>query len=146
MSTKDAEKEDKQSRRAVIAEWNNVGHVPFKEKDKIYKQYQGLLDILFKKLNMHGAKTNVDNYASNINKLADNGKNTLYREREKLMRVFESLKNEVKNYENNIGFLSSNTKGGNQLVKEMERKIEKIKNDMQVVVQKIDLIDEKLQA
>ncbi len=132
--------------RELMNQWNAIGHVPFKEKDKIYKAYQSVLDVLFKKFNMHGSKVHLDSYAANINKLADSGKaqNSLYKEREKLMRTFDHIKNEVKTYENNMGFLSSSSKGGNALVKEMERKIEKLKEDMLMIAKKIDMIDEKL--
>ena len=129
-----------------MSEWNSVGFVPFKEKDNIYKEYQNVLDKLFKKLNMHGAKQNIDNFTSHINKYSDKDKHAVYKERDRLMRAFENIKNEIKNYENNIGFLSSSSKGGNALVKVLEKKIEKLKDDAAVIVKKIDIIDEKLQA
>ena len=127
----------------AMAAWKSIGHVPFKEKDKLYKEYQGLLDILFQRFNKQGRKNHLDNFAA---KLADGeqSQNTLYREREKLMRAFEHMKTELKTYENNVGFLSSSSKGGNALVKEMERKIEKIKEDMNTIAQKIDVIDENI--
>ncbi|MEG1586105.1 MAG: DUF349 domain-containing protein [Bacteroidales bacterium] len=130
----------------AMAEWKNIGHVPFKEKDKLYKEYQRLLDILFQRFNKQGRKAHLDNFTANVGKLADgnHSQNTLYREREKLMRSFEHLKAELKTYENNVGFLSSSSKGGNALVKEMERKIEKLKEDMNIIAQKIDVIDENL--
>lgn len=130
----------------AMAEWKNIGHVPFKEKDKIFKEYQGLLDILFQRFNKQGRKAHLDNFAASMGKLADGNQsqNSLYREREKLMRTFEHMKTELKTYENNVGFLSSSSKGGNALVKEMERKIEKIKEDMNTIAQKIDVIDENL--
>ncbi|MEG1615395.1 MAG: DUF349 domain-containing protein [Bacteroidales bacterium] len=132
--------------RELMNKWNATGFVPFRDKDKIYKEYQGTLDILFKKLNMHGNKARLDNFAANMSKMAESDKsqNALYREREKLMRTFDHIKSEVKTYENNMGFLSLSSKGGNSLVKEMERKIEKLKEDMNVIAKKIDLIDENL--
>lgn len=127
----------------VMNEWKNIGHVPFKEKDKIFKEYQGLLDVLFQRVNKQGKKAHMDHFAG---KIADGhqSQNALYREREKLMRTFEHLKTELKTYENNVGFLSSSSKGGNALVKEMERKIEKIKDDMNTIAQKVDVIDMNL--
>lgn len=132
--------------RELMNQWNAIGHVPFREKDKIYKAYQSALDVLFKKFNMHGNKARLDSFAANVNKMAgsDKAQNTLYREREKLMRTFEHINSEVKTYENNIGFLTSSSKGGNALVKEMERKIEKLKDDMLVIAKKIDMIDENI--
>ena len=142
----EASQESAKTVRALMSEWNSVGFVPFKEKDNIYKEYQNVLDKLFKKLNMHGAKQNIDNFTSHINKYSDKDKHAVYKERDRLMRAFENIKNEIKNYENNIGFLSSSSKGGNALVKELEKKIEKLKDDAAVIVKKIDIIDEKLQA
>ncbi|MGL4292826.1 MAG: DUF349 domain-containing protein, partial [Bacteroidales bacterium] len=130
----------------IMSQWKNIGHVPFKEKDKIYKEYQGLLDQLFQRFNKQGRKAQIENFTASMEKLADGNQsqNALYHEREKLMRAFEHLKTELKTYENNVGFLTSSSKSGNVLVKEMERKIEKIKEDMQVIAKKIDVIDENL--
>ena len=115
MSTKDAEKEDNQSLRSLITEWNNVGHVPFKEKDKLYAEYQNLINKLFKAVNQKGQKSRMHNFVSNINKISngDKGQNALYKEREKLMRAYDNINNELKTYQNNMGFLSVTSKGAN---------------------------------
>ena len=138
----ESESADQKSVRDFIAQWNAIGHVPFKEKDKVYKEYQALLDKLFKKLNVHGAKKNLDNFAANVDKL--DSKHALYQARDKLTRAFDRINNEVKTYNNNLGFLSSSSKGANSLVKDIERKIEKLKEDLQVIASKIKMIDEKL--
>lgn len=132
--------------RDLMNQWNNTGFVPFKEKDKMYKEYQEVLDELFKRLNMKGNKARLDNFAANVSRMADTDKSqhSLYREREKLMRNFEHIKSEVKTYENNMGFLNLSSKGGSGLIKEMERKVEKLKEEMLMIAEKIDLIDEKL--
>ena len=119
--------------------WNSIGHVPFKDKDKIYKQYRTVLDALFNKLNLSASKKKLSNFKSNINK-----ETNLYREREKLVRAYENMKNEIKTYENNIGFLTSSSKKGNSLVTEMNRKIEKLKADLELITQKIAVIDESI--
>jgi hypothetical protein len=124
----------------VMAKWKEIGHVPFKEKDKVFKEYQGLLDVLFKRFNKQGRKARLDSFASSVGK----NENSLLRDRERLMRQFEHLKNELKNYENNIGFLSASSKGGNALVKDMERKMAKLKEEMELLAKKIDIIDEKM--
>ncbi len=138
--------DDNKNIRTLMSEWSTIGFVPFKDKDDVYKEYQGVVDKLFKKLNMHGAKQNIESFANHINKYTDKDKHSLYKDRDRLMRSFENIKNEIKNYENNIGFLSSSSKGGNALVKEMEKKIAKLKDDLDVIVNKIDLIDEKIQG
>ncbi|MDO5571917.1 MAG: DUF349 domain-containing protein [Bacteroidales bacterium] len=132
--------------KELTAEWNNIGHVPFKEKDIIYGEYQAIVNKLFKHANQKGRKVSIENFTSNVAKMSesDKGQNSLLREREKLMRNFENIKNELKTYENNMGFLSVSSKGANSLLKEMERKVESLKEDMKLIAQKIDLIDSNL--
>ena len=127
--------------RELMKEWNGIGHVPFKEKDKIYKQYRSAVDALFDKLNMSASKKKLSNFKSSLNK-----ETNLHREREKLVRIAENMKNEIKTYENNIGFLTSSSKKGNSLVNEMNRKIEKLKADLDLILQKIAVIDESAKA
>lgn len=130
--------------RALMQEWNNVGHVPFKEKDKIYREYRSVVDALFDKFNITASQKNLNKFRSNLNN--NGGGNSLVREREKLMRSYEMKKNEIQTYENNIGFLTSSSKKGNSLVAEMNRKIEKLKADLQLIVDKIKVIDEQEEA
>ena len=125
--------------RELMKEWNSIGHVPFKEKDKIYKQYRTVVDALFDKMNLSASKKKLSNFKSNISK-----ETNLYREREKLVRAYDNMKNEIKTYENNIGFLTSSSKKGNNLVSEMNRKIEKLKADLELITQKIAVIDESI--
>ena len=125
--------------RELMKEWNSIGHVPFKEKDKIYKQYRSVVDALFDKMNLSASKKKLSNFKSNISK-----ETNLYREREKLVRAYDNMKNEIKTYENNIGFLTSSSKKGNSLVTEMNRKIEKLKADLELITQKIAVIDESI--
>lgn len=127
--------------KAMMAAWNTVGHVPFKEKDKIYKEYQAALDVHFKQLNMQENKRRLNNYSSNINKMASEGSN-LQRERDRLMRSYEQKKGELKTYENNMGFLNISSKSGGGMLKEMERKMDKIREEMEVIIKKIELIDQ----
>ena len=125
--------------RELMKVWNSIGHVPFKDKDKIYKQYRTVVDALFEKLNLSASKKKLSNFKSSLSK-----GNNLYREREKLMRSYENLKNEIKTYENNIGFLTSSSKKGNSLVVEMSRKIEKLKADLELITKKVAVIDESM--
>ena len=125
--------------RELMKEWNNIGHVPFKDKDKIYKQYRTVVDALFDKLNLSASKKKLNNFKSNINK-----ETNLLREREKLVRAYENMKSEIKIYENNIGFLTSSSKKGNSLVSELNRKIDKLKADLELITQKIAVIDESI--
>ena len=125
--------------RALMQEWNTIGHVPFKEKDNIYKEYRVAVDALYDKFNLSASQKNLNKFRSNLG----NSGNSLSREREKLMRAYEMKKNEIQTYENNIGFLTSSSKKGNSLVAEMNRKIDKLKSDLQLIVDKIKVIDEQ---
>ncbi len=117
--------------RALMKEWNSIGHVPFKEKDRLYNEFHGLIDKLFDKLNISASEKKLSNFKSGLNK-GDN----LYRDREKLVRTYERLKNDIQTYENNLGFLSSASKKGNTLVTEITRKIERLKGEMELVLKK----------
>lgn len=121
--------------RQLTKEWNEVGFVPFKDKDRIYKTYHALID----KFNLSAAEKKLSNFKSSLNK-----ETNLYREREKLMRTYEGLKNDIHTYENNLGFLSSSSKKGNNLVTDITRKIERLKADLNLVTKKIAAIDETL--
>lgn len=133
--------------KGLMAEWSTIGHVPFKEKDKIYKEYHEAVDSQFDRLKVDQTDRKMQSFRSNLSDMAggERGKGKLYGEREKLMRMYERMKNELQTYENNIGFLSISSKGGGGLVKEMERKIEKLKEEMMLTIKKIDAIDENLE-
>ena len=133
--------------KGLMAEWNTIGHVPFKEKDKIYKEYHEAVDKQFDRLKVDQNDRKMQTFRNNLSDMSggERGKGKLYGEREKLMRMFERMKNELQTYENNIGFLSISSKGGGGLVKEMERKIEKLKDEMALIIKKIDAIDENLE-
>lgn len=135
-----ASEENGNTIRKLMKEWNAIGHVPFKEKDKLYKQYHKVIDELFDKLNLTVSQRKLSNFKSNIN----NKENNLYREREKLMRAYENMKAEIKTYENNLGFLSSTSQKGNNLMIEMNRKVEKLKADLVLIKKKIEIIDESI--
>lgn len=130
--------------RELMKEWNAIGHVPFKEKDRIYKQYHGLIDQLFDKFNISASNKRLSNFRSSINNIQGEGSQSLYREREKLVRTYENMKNELHTYENNLGFLTSSSKKGNSLLTEINRKVEKLKADLDLVLQKIKVIDESM--
>lgn len=131
--------------KEYMSEFNAIGHVPFKEKDKIYKQYHDAVDVQFDRLNIDRSERKIQTFRTSLGDMSDKSKNKIYNERDRLMRQYERLKNELSTYENNIGFLSVSSKGGGGLVKEMNRKIDKLKEEMQLIVKKIDAIDETLE-
>ena len=128
-----------------IVEWNEIGHVPFKEKDKVYKAFHEAVDAQFDRLKVDQRDRRMKSYRNNVSEMAGKGKGKLYSERDRLMRTYERMKNDLQTYENNIGFLTISSKGGSGLVKEMERKIEKLKAEMELTVKKIEAIDENLE-
>ena len=125
----------------LTEQYNKVGHVPYKEKDKLYKEYHEVLDKIYKDLHISAARKRVDNFRNNLKKVADRGVDALDNERGRLLRRYEQLKQEVNTYENNLGFLNISSKKGNTLIDEMNHRIQKLKDDMDEVKQKIKAID-----
>ena len=127
--------------QALVEEYNQIGHVPYKEKDQLYKDYHAILDKLYKELNISTARRRLDNFKSNLKNMAERGSNAIDNERSKLMRRYEQLKQEINTYENNLGFLNISSKKGNSLIDEMNRKVQKLKDDLELTKQKIKAID-----
>ena len=125
----------------LVAEYQQVGHVPFREKDKLYEEYHSVLDKLYKELNVSVARRRLNNFKQNLKQVAERGEQALDNERARLVRQYEAIKQEVQTYENNLGFLSVSSKKGNSLIDEMNRKVQKLKDDMQLVKDKIKAID-----
>jgi Domain of Unknown Function (DUF349). len=125
----------------LVEEYNNIGHVPYKDKDKLYKEYHDILDKLYKDLHISIAKKRIDNFRNNLRNVARNGEDAIDNERGRLMRRYESLKQEIITYENNLGFLSVSSKKGNSLIDEMNHKVQKLKDDVELIKQKIKAID-----
>ena len=136
-----AEEDIQEKVRELVDQYNAVGHVPFKEKDNVYKEYHDILDRLYKELNITTARRRLDKFRSNLKNVAEKGADALDNERSRLMRRYEQLKQEVQTYENNIGFLNASSKKGNSLIDEMNRKVQKLKDDMNLVREKIKAID-----
>ena len=128
--------------RELMKKWQEVGHVPFKEKDKVYAEYKEAIDKAFDKFDMKEVKAALNNFENTISQMTD--KDKIYREREYLLRNYEQKRNELKTFENNMGFFNATSKSGNSMVKEMERRIQKIKDDLALIEKKINVIDSKL--
>ena len=125
----------------LVEEYQAIGHVPFKEKDKLYDDYHAVLDKLYKELNISVAKRRLNNFKQNLKQVAERGENALDNERARLFRQYEAIKQEVQTYENNLGFLNASSKKGNSLIDEMNRKVQKLKDDMNLIREKIKAID-----
>ena len=127
----------------LVAEYQQIGHVPFREKDKLYSEYRTVLDKLYKDLNISVARRRLDSFKQNLKQVAERGENALDNERARLFRQYEAMKQEIQTYENNLGFLSVSSKKGNSLIDEMNRKVQKLKDDMNLVREKIKAIDQE---
>ena len=138
----EAETEGGKKVRELMKKWQEVGHVPFKDKDKIYAEYKDAIDKAFDKFDMKEVKATLSTYENSINQMTD--KDKIYREREHLLRNYEQKRNELKTFENNMGFFNATSKNGNSMLKEMERRIQKIKDDLALIEKKINLIDSKI--
>lgn len=130
--------------RELAREWNETGHVPFKEKDKIYQEYRELADKLFKELNLSTARRRLTNFKNNLKANVEKETTQLGRERERLLRAYETMKNDIKTYENNLGFLSINSQKGNSLVNEINKKVEKLKDELALLKEKIKAVEEEM--
>jgi len=125
----------------LVNQYGEIGHVPFKEKDKIYKEYHNVLDTLYKQLNISTSRRRLDKFKSSLKSVAEKGEDALDNERGRLVRRYEQLRQGIQTYENNLGFLNASSKKGNSLIDELNRKVQKLKDDMELVKQKIKAID-----
>ena len=130
-----------QKMQQLIGEYNAVGHVPYREKDALFREYHDVLDVLYKKLHSSNARRRLDKFKSSLRDVAQRGENAVSDERARLTRRFDQLKQELQTYENNLTFLSATSKKGNSLIDEMNRKMERLRDDLDLVRQKIKAID-----
>lgn len=163
--TRNAERENLEKKRSIIGqlkelaesgaddlqarvqqlsdEFNSIGHVPFKEKDKVFDEFHAILDKLYSDQHVRVARRKLDNFKNNLKSVAEKGESAVNSERSKLMYRYEQLKSEIQTYENNLGFLNASSKKGNSLIEEMNRKVQKLKDDLELTKQKIKAIDDQ---
>ena len=124
--------------------WNEVGHVPFRDKDKLYKDYREVCDKIYGALSASQAKRHLNNFRNNLAQKSEKEGGSLNNERQRMMRAYERMRDELNTYENNLGFLSSNSKKGNSLVDSMKKKVEKLRDELSLLAQKIKAVDEQI--
>ena len=127
--------------QTLTEEYNSIGHVPYKEKDHVYGEYHAALDRIHKELNISVARKKMNSFKARIKNAAEQGGNALDTERARLVRQYENIKSEVQTYENNLGFLNASSKKGNSLIEEMNRKVQRLKDELELIKQKIKEID-----
>ena len=130
--------------RDLQAEWNTTGFVPIRDKDKLYKQYHEIVDELYKKLNLSQAERRLNSFKTTLKVTAEKEGNSLLRERDRLARAYDIMKNELQTYENNLGFLSASSKKGNSLVQEIQKKAEKLKTELDLLREKIKAVETEM--
>ena len=139
--TENAAEATREKVQAIVEEYNKVGHVPYKEKDNVYAEYHEALDKIYKQLNISTKRRHLDDFKSNLKNVAKRGEEALDSERARLMRRRDQLRQEIQTYENNLGFLNVSSKKGNSLIDEMNRKVQKLRDDLELVIQKIKAVN-----
>ena len=124
--------------------WSEVGHVPFRDKETLYKEYRALCDKIYDAYGVSQAKRRLNNFRKNLAEKIENAGSSLGDERQKMQRAYERMLAEIKTYENNIGFLNAGSKKGNSLVEAMNKKVEKLREELNLLAQKIKAVDEQL--
>ncbi len=124
--------------------WNEIGHVPFRDKDRLYKEYREVCDKIYGALSASHAKRHLNNFRNNLAQKIEKEGGSLSNERQRMMRAYERMRDELNTYENNLGFLSSNSKKGNSLVDSMKKKVEKLRDELSLLAQKIKAVDEQI--
>jgi len=132
--------------RELVSQYGEIGHVPFKSKDKVYKEFHDVVDTLYKQLNISTSRRRLDKFKSSLKSVAEKGVDALDNERGRLIRRYEQLRQEIQTYDNNLGFLNASSKKGNSLIDELNRKVQKLKDEMELVKQKIKAIDAESDA
>jgi len=130
--------------KSLVAEWNEIGHVPFKEKDKVYKAWHEALDKLTERLNISKDNRRLNKFQQNLEDMTHKGQGKVLHERERLLRQFDSITGEIKTAENNIGFFTMSKSSGSSLLKDMQKKIESLKEERDLIYKKIKMIDDQL--
>lgn len=132
-----------QSIRELQAKWNEIGHVPFSKKEKMYRRYRELCDKVYDTLHATAGKRRMDNFKRNV---AEKGGNELTRERNRLQNVLDAKKQDIQNYETNLTFFRSSSKKGNSIVADIEKKIERLKDDLKDITEKLKTVNEQIKA
>ena len=141
IADKEPDTETQSQVQGLVDDYNQIGHVPYREKDKLFKEFHDVLDKIYKELNISVTRKRLDNYRSTLRSVAEKGAGALDNERTRLMRRYEGLKQEIQTYENNLGFLNVSNKKGSSLIDDIKRKVQKLKDELQLVKEKIKAID-----
>ena len=127
-------------------QWNEIGHVPFREKDRLYKEYRAICDRIYDAFGASQAKKRLSNFRTNIAQKMEKEGGSLAQEKQRMMRAYERMRDEIKTYENNLCFLTTSSKKGNTLVETMRKKMDKLRDELNLLAEKIKAVDEQINA
>ncbi|MCI5451412.1 DUF349 domain-containing protein [bacterium] len=127
-------------------QWNEIGHVPFREKDRLYKEYRAICDRIYDAFGASQAKKRLNNFRTNIAQKMEKEGGSLAQEKQRMMRAYERMRDEIKTYENNLCFLTTSSKKGNTLVETMRKKMDKLRDELNLLAEKIKAVDEQINA
>lgn len=125
------------------AQWQATGHVPFKDKDKLHEEYRTVVGELFDKLDVHENRARLASFEADVEDMGDD-RSRLIKEKERLVRAYDARKSELNTYENNLGFFNSKSKSGESMLKDLQKKIQRLRDDISQIAGKIEIINSKL--
>lgn len=131
--------------RELQNEWQSIGHVPFKQKDAVNTEYRAELDRLYGAFDLRESRQRMRRFEGEVKKMEGDG-SKLGKEHDRLVRALEARQAELKTIENNLGFFNVKSSAGNSMLKEFERKIQKTKEDISQIKEKIKLLDKQEKA
>lgn len=122
--------------------WTEIGYVPIQQKEAIQKRYRDAVNKHFESLKIDESKRNLLKFRTRLDGVQGNPRqeNKVRMERDKLFNRLRQIENDITLWENNIGFFAK-SKNAEQMIKDVERKIEKGKEEMKLLEEKIKMID-----
>ena len=129
--------------RELMSRYQGIGHVPYRDKDKLYETYRTVVNDLYARLDIKGTGAAMANFENSISEI-EGDESKLLRERDRMMRILDQKRGELNTFENNLGFFSSKSKSGDSMLREMQRRIQRLKDDLAIIEEKIRVIDSKL--
>ena len=127
--------DDIQAIQQLVDEWNGIGFVPFKVKDKIAAQFKAVMEPFASVVSTRRGRP-----------AQRGGVRETGSPRERLMRQYEQKKSEIQTYENNLGFMNASSKAGNGFVDAIKSKIETLKQEADDLLAQIRALDSEEEA
>ncbi|MCF8369412.1 MAG: DUF349 domain-containing protein [Bacteroidales bacterium] len=128
--------------KGLQREWTEIGHVPFKDKDRLQVAFRKAINNQLDKLKINKAEMQTANYKERFETIKEkpNSNRIINNERNFLINKRNKMEDEVKLWENNMGFLAESKKAS-LLKEEFEKKIEKVRAEIEVINEKIRFLE-----